>query len=93
MKISLCIHGDRINDAKIQVLGCPGAVASACALIKLAKGKRLKEAGQIDVDLLYKELEKLPKQKVHCARLAVMTLQKALDAYEKKKVKEERPVG
>ncbi len=84
MKISLKIEDDKINDAKMQVLGCPGAVASACALISLAKGKTLKEAGQIDLDGLYRELEKLPDQKVHCARLAIKTLQKALEQYTEK---------
>ena len=81
IKISMDVVGERINDAKIQVLGCPGAVASACAVVNLAKGKTLEEASQIDLDALYKELEKLPDQKVHCARLAVKTLQKALDEY------------
>jgi nitrogen fixation NifU-like protein len=84
MKISLHIERDRIDDAKIQVLGCPGAVASGCALINLAKGKTLEEAREIDVDLLYGELERLPDQKLHCARLAVKTLQKALEEYEDK---------
>ena len=81
MKISMNIEGDRINDAKIQVLGCPGAVASGCAMVDLAKGKTLEEAANIDLDALYKELEKLPDQKVHCARLAIKTLQKALEQY------------
>ena len=81
MKISLKMDGDRINDAKIQVMGCPGAVASGCALVGLAKGKTLQEAGDIDLDALYEELEKMPKQKVHCARLAIKTLQKTLDEY------------
>lgn len=81
IKISLNIDGKTINDAKIQVLGCPGAVASGCAVANLAKGKTLKEASKIDLDALYKELEKLPDQKIHCARLAVKTLQKALDEY------------
>ena len=81
IKISMSVEDDRINDAKIQVLGCPGAVASACAVVNLAKGKTLEEASQIDLDALYKELEKMPDQKVHCARLAVKTLQKALDQY------------
>ena len=84
MKITLNIEGDKIDDAKIQVLGCPGAVASGCALIKLARGKTLKDACQIDVDNLYEELQKLPDKKIHCARLAVRTLQKALEEYEKK---------
>lgn len=81
IKISLKIEGERINDAKIQVLGCPGAVASGCAVVNLAKGKTLDEASKIDLDSLYQELEKLPDQKVHCARLAVKTLQRALGEY------------
>jgi len=81
MKIFLKVDGDKINDAKIQVLGCPGAVASGCALINLAKGKTLQEAADIDLDALYYELEKMPEQKVHCARLALKTLQKTLEEY------------
>ncbi len=84
MKISLKFEGDKIGDAKIQVMGCPGAVASGCAVVNLAKGKTLDEAKKIDLEALYKELEKLPDQKVHCARLAIRTLQKALEEYDDK---------
>jgi len=82
MKISLKIDGDKIKDAKIQVMGCPGAVASGSALVSLAKGKTLQEASDIDLDALYRELEKMPEQKVHCARLALKTLQKTLEEYQ-----------
>jgi nitrogen fixation NifU-like protein len=85
MKISMNIEGNTIDDAKIQVLGCPGAVASACALVGLAKGKSLEEAANLDLDTLYRELEKMPDQKVHCARLALKTLHKAIEGYEKEK--------
>jgi nitrogen fixation NifU-like protein len=85
MKVFLNIREDRIDDAKIQVMGCPGAVASACALMELAKGKSLGEARDIDLDALYKELEKLPDKKIHCARLAIKTLQKAISEYETRK--------
>lgn len=85
MKISLSIDGERINDARIQVLGCPGAVASGCALVNIARGKTIEEASRIDLDALYKELEKLPEKKIHCARLAIRTLQKALEEYQGKK--------
>jgi len=84
MKIYLKFNGDRIHDAKIQVLGCPGAIASGCAVAALAKGKTLEEAKSIDLDALYKELEKLPEKKIHCARLAIKTLQKALEQYDTK---------
>jgi len=86
MKISLNIDGDRIDEAKIQVLGCPGAVASGCALVTLARGKTLKEAQELDLDTLYQELEKLPEQKIHCARLAVKTLHKAVKEYKERVV-------
>ena len=86
MKISLKIDGDRINDARIQVLGCPGAVASGCALVSLAKGKTLQEARDINLDELYRELEKMPDQKVHCARLAIKTLQKTLEQYQEQQL-------
>ncbi|MCD6297521.1 MAG: iron-sulfur cluster assembly scaffold protein [Deltaproteobacteria bacterium] len=84
MKISFSVDGDTINDAKIQILGCPGAVASGCAVVNLTKGKTLDEAAKIDLDVLYKEVEKLPDKKIHCARLAIKTLQKALKEYEEK---------
>ena len=44
MKITMNVKGDRIEDAKIQVMGCPGAVASGSAAVALAKGKTLEEA-------------------------------------------------
>ncbi len=85
MKLTMNIEGSKIEDAKFQVLGCPGAVASACAVISLAKGKTLEDAAGLDMDTLYKELEKLPDQKVHCARLALKTLHKAVERYIEKK--------
>lgn len=84
MKISLNISGEKISEAKMQILGCPGAVASGCAVANLAKGKTLEEAAKIDLDVLYKELQKLPDKKIHCARLAIKTLQKALGEYAEK---------
>ena len=55
-------------------------------MVDLARGKTLEEAANIDLEALYKELEKLPDQKIHCARLAIKTLQKALEQYRAKTV-------
>jgi nitrogen fixation NifU-like protein len=78
MKVYLKTEQGRIQDAKIQVLGCPGAVASAMVAMELAKGKTIEEAMEIkDRDIL-RVLEDLPDQKIHCIRLAVKTLEKAL---------------
>ena len=84
MKMSFSVEGGRIADAKMQILGCPGAVASGCAVVNLTKGKTLDEAAELDLDLLYKELEKLPDKKIHCARLAIKTLHKAIEEYREK---------
>ena len=81
MKIYLKLDNGRIEDAKIQVLGCPGAVASAMVAMELATGKTIEEAHNIRDRDIFRVLEALPDQKQHCVRLAVKTLQKALDEY------------
>ena len=81
MKIYLKLDNGRIEDAKIQVLGCPGAVASAMVAMELATGKTIEEAHNIRDRDIFRVLEALPDQKQHFIRLAVKTLQKALDEY------------
>jgi len=81
MKVYLKLEEGRIQDAKIQVLGCPGAVASAMVAMDLAKGKTVEEALEIKDRDIVRILEDLPEQKVHCVRLAVKALEKALNDY------------
>lgn len=81
MKVYLKLKEGRIQDAKIQVLGCPGAVASAMVAMDLAKGRTVEEALEIKDRDIVRILEELPEQKVHCVRLAVKALEKALNEY------------
>ena len=81
MKIYLKLDDRRIKDAKIQVLGCPGAVASAMAAMDLIRGKTIEQARGLSERDVFRVLKALPDQKQHCIRLAVKTLQKALDEY------------
>jgi nitrogen fixation NifU-like protein len=81
MKVYLKVHQDRIEDAKVQVLGCPGAVASAMVAMELAKGKTIEEARAIKDRDIYRVLEEVPEQKQHCIRLSIKALQKALEEY------------
>jgi NifU-like protein involved in Fe-S cluster formation len=74
-----------IENAKFQYLGCPGAAASGSAITAIAKGKTLEDAKNITEQDLLKELQGLPESKLHCPKLAVTTLQKAIVEYEKKK--------
>ena len=68
MKISLKIDGEIIQDAKIQILGCPGAIASAMAAMDMIKGKSLDYALKMTDRDIFREIEDIPDQKQHCIR-------------------------
>jgi len=82
LQIYLKINNGAIEDAKFQYLGCPGAAASASAIINIAKGKTLEEAEKITEEDILKELEGLPESKRHCPKLAVTTLRRAIAEYK-----------
>ncbi len=81
--MSVCIKIEKgvIQEVKYQVLGCPGAVASAMAAADLIKGKTIDEAGKLNDGDVFRLLEEIPAKKHHCIQLAVKTLQKALIEY------------
>lgn len=81
--MSICIKVEEgvIREAKYQVLGCPGAVASAMAAVDLVKGRTIEEARSLNDGDVFRLLENIPAKKHHCIQLAVKTLQKALDEY------------
>jgi len=81
MKIYLKLEDGRIKDAKIQVLGCPGAIASAMAAMELVRGKTIEEAMEIKDRDIFRMLEEIPDQKQHCIRLTIKTIQKAIEEY------------
>jgi nitrogen fixation protein NifU and related proteins len=81
MKCYLKMENGRIKDAKYQVLGCPGAISAAMALVDLVKGRTLDEALQVRDRDVFRELIEIPDQKQHCIRLAVKTLQKAISEF------------
>ena len=83
MKIYLKIEQDMIKDARYQVLGCPGAVASAMAVVDLIKGKSIRHALTINDSDVFNTLVDIPAQKHHCIQLAVKTLHKALTDWGK----------
>ena len=86
MKLYLKINDDSfVEDAKFQYLGCPGAASSGSAITRIVKGKTLEEAKRITEQDILKELEGLPESKLHCPKLAVTTLQKAIAKYEERK--------
>lgn len=83
MRICLKVGNGIILDARYQVLGCPGAIASAMAVVDLIKGKKIEDACTLNDGDVFRLLEDIPAQKNHCIELAVKTLHKALDDYMK----------
>ena len=90
MKVYLKVEDGRIKDAKIQVLGCPGAVASAMAAVDIIKGKTLDEAQGLKDRDIFRMLEDIPDQKTHCIRLTNKTIQKAIEEYRSNNGKNEK---
>ena len=84
MKIYLKIENGIIEDAKIQVLGCPGAIASAMAAMEMIKGKTFDEVMAIKDRDIFRMLEDIPNEKQHCIRLTNKTIQKAIVEYKAK---------
>ena len=73
-----------IEDIKFQSFGCASNIATASAATELAKGKTIEEAKKIKWKEVSDSLGGLPAIKNHCSILAVETLQKAINEYEKK---------
>ncbi len=85
MKCYLKVDRGTIQEARFQVLGCPGAIAAAMALADLVKGKKFQKALEVKDGDVFRELVQIPDQKQHCIRLAVKTLEKTIADFQKEK--------
>jgi nitrogen fixation NifU-like protein len=79
MKIFLKMNNEIIENAKIQVLGCPGAISAAMVAMEMIKGQSIEYARTITDRDIFRKLIQIPDQKQHCIRLAVKTMNKAFD--------------
>ncbi len=84
MKIYLKVKDDKIEDIKFQTLGCAVAIAMTSILTELTKGKTLEYASKIKAQDLLKNVEDVPKNKIHCSVLAQDALKDAIKNYNKK---------
>lgn len=84
-KFTIKVENGRIVDVKFQTAGCISSIASASVLTELVKGKDVEEAYSITPEEVSEALDGLPQEKMHCARLAVHTLRKAIEDYKKRR--------
>jgi nitrogen fixation NifU-like protein len=78
MEMFLRVQDSRIEIASFMTDGCGPTVACGSMLTKMAEGKRLEEAATIEAADVSAALDGLPPEHVHCATLAVYTLQEAM---------------
>ena len=81
MEFSMKILDGKISEIRFMTDGCGSSIACGSMTTRIVKGRSLEEASRImDQDILV-ELDGLPEENRHCAKLAVDTLCKAIDHY------------
>jgi nitrogen fixation NifU-like protein len=78
MEFFLTLEGERIREAYFMTDGCGPTVACGSMVTRLAQGKRLVVADAIEAAEVIVALDGLPPEHVHCATLAVNSLQLAI---------------
>jgi nitrogen fixation protein NifU and related proteins len=79
MEIGLQFRESRVLKASYWTDGCLYSLNCVCAAARLAEGKSPDEILSIDPDVIQESIGGLPKDHMHCARLAAETLLTALD--------------
>ena len=72
------IADGRISAASFKVQGCPPSVAAGSALTEMITGLTVEEARGLTPADVTRALETLPRNKEHCAVLAIDALRSAL---------------
>jgi nitrogen fixation NifU-like protein len=81
MTFYIKVKDDRLEDVKFKTFGCGAAIAVSSMVSDMAIGRTLDEAMEITPGKVAKELEGLPKNKLHCSNLGAQALHKAIDDY------------
>lgn len=84
MTFYIKVKDGRLEDVKFKTFGCGAAIAVSSMVSSMAIGKTLEEAMEITPGSVAKELEGLPKNKLHCSNLGAQALHKAIEDYYKR---------
>ena len=85
VQVFLRVKQDTITQIRCTYRGCQYTLACASAVGKLAQGRTLAQALQLEPADVVTELGSLPGDHLHCARLAINTLGEAIDDYYQKR--------
>lgn len=81
MEFFLKVDRKKITEVQFTTDGCAPTIACGSMLTKMVKDKTLKDVSVITNQNLIDALDGLPDDNKHCAKLAVDTLNKAIDNY------------
>ena len=84
MNLFLKIKDEIIEKANFITDGCGATIATASQVTLLIEGKSLKFAENLTAEEIDNSLGRLPEDHKHCAKLAAMTLKKAIKKYRRK---------
>lgn len=90
VRIDLRIENQVLEEVGFKPEGCVYTLACASAMSALAQGRTIDEALELQPEDVARELEGLPDDHMHCARLAVNTLGEAIAAYYGGKVVDDK---
>lgn len=79
------VENDIIVDCRWKCFGCAVAIAVTSILSEMVKGMKLDDAMKIIPQDIIKELEDVPKVKVHCSVLGDQALRNAIGDYKSKR--------
>jgi NifU-like protein involved in Fe-S cluster formation len=78
LQLYLKVEDARINDASFQAQACPPCIAAASVLTEMLKGQEVENIRQLKAKDVSAALGGLPRNKEHCAVLALDALRAAL---------------
>jgi nitrogen fixation NifU-like protein len=81
MEFYLRLNSKKIIDVQFMTDGCGPTVACGSMLTKMIKTKSFHEVSMITNQDLINALDGLPDENLHCAKLAIDTIQKAMENY------------
>ncbi len=89
MEIAIKVEDDKIADIRFKTFGCGSAIAVSSMITEMAKGMSLDEAMNISKEMVAKELDGLPPNKMHCSNLGSKALRKAIENFQARKAGKE----
>jgi nitrogen fixation NifU-like protein len=88
MEFYLKVERSKIHEIQFMTDGCGATIACGSMTTKMVIGETLKNVSKLTNADLINALDGLPDENLHCAKLSIDTLHKAVDDYLTKKGKE-----